>query len=149
MSIDVDVSTNGLRAPIGRARVMEIVRAVVRAERVKNALISITWLDRRSIARMNVTHLNHAGPTDVISFGFARATPRDPVVGDIYISPDVGRANAHARGGSVREEMVRLVVHGTLHVLGHDHPEDDGREQSPMWRTQERLVRRLIAAGTR
>ena len=46
----------------------------------------------------------------------------------------------------VREELARLVVHGTLHVLGHDHPEDDSRLRSPMWRRQERLLRRVLGA---
>jgi probable rRNA maturation factor len=40
----------------------------------------------------------------------------------------------------VREEIARLVVHGTLHVLGYDHPEDESRTASPMWRRQERLL---------
>jgi len=40
---------------------------------------------------------------------------------------------------SVREELARLVVHGTLHVLGHDHPAK-GREASAMWKRQERLL---------
>jgi probable rRNA maturation factor len=144
MSLDVDVSINGLRAPISRAAIADVVRTVLRAERAKNALISITFLDRAAIGRLNVKHLGHTGPTDVISFGFSRATPRDPVVGDIYIAPDVGRANARARHVPVREEMVRLVVHGTLHILGFEHPEDEGRETSAMWLRQERFVKRLM-----
>jgi probable rRNA maturation factor len=91
---------------------------------------------------LNRKHLGHAGPTDVISFGFSRPSRRDPVVGDIYIAPDVARRNARAAARPLREEIVRLVVHGTLHVLGYDHP-DAGREGSAMWRRQERLVTRL------
>jgi len=149
MSLDIDVSTNGRRVPVSRASIADAARAVLRAQRVRDALISITLLDRAAISRMNVAHLGHAGPTDVISFGFTRATARDPVVGDIYIAPDVARTNALARGVGVREELLRLVVHGTLHVLGHDHPEDESREDSPMWRVQERLVRRLVARTAR
>ena len=149
MSLDIDVSTNGHRVPASRATMIEASRAVLRAERVRNALVSITLLDRAGIARMNVQHLDHSGPTDVISFGFTRATADDPVIGDIYIAPEVARANAQARGVSVREELVRLVVHGTLHVLGHDHPEDESREQSVMWRTQERIVKRLMNRAVR
>jgi len=63
-----------------------------------------------------------------------------PVIGDIYIAPDVARANATRFGRGVREEFARLVVHGTLHVLGHDHPDGTERTASPMWRRQERLL---------
>ena len=42
------------------------------------------------------------------------------------------------------EEIARLVVHGVLHTLGYDHPENEGREASDMWRRQERLLRRLV-----
>lgn len=149
MSLDVDVSTNGVRVPLSRATMVDAARAVLRSQKVKHALVSITLLDRSRIARMNAEHLNHAGPTDVISFGFDRATPHDPVVGDIYLAPDVARENARLRGRPVREELVRLVVHGTLHVLGHDHPEDESREDSPMWRLQERIVKRVMTRDTR
>jgi probable rRNA maturation factor len=67
-------------------------------------------------------------------------------VGDVYIAPNVARRNARAHGRSVREELLRLVVHGVLHVVGHDHPEDDARYESPMWKRQERLLRTLGAA---
>jgi probable rRNA maturation factor len=147
MTLTVDVSLDGVRSPVGRARVGDIARSALRSERVKNALVSITFVDRRAIARLNAKHLAHAGATDVISFGFARATARDPVIGDVYICPEVGRANAKARRAPVREEIARLVVHGVLHVLGHDHPDGERREHSDMWRRQERIVRRAVGAG--
>ena len=143
MSLDVDVASGGARSPLSRQAIIEAARTTLRSERVRNALVSITLLDRAAIARMNRRHLGHAGETDVISFGFDRPSPADPVIGDIYIAPDVGRENARARRRPVREELTRLVVHGTLHVLGYDHPVGDDRERSPMWRRQERLVRRL------
>ncbi len=144
MSLDVDVSADGVRSPLGRAVIADVVRAALRAERVRHALISITLLDRRAMARLNRRHLDHAGATDVISFGFDRITPRDPVVGDIYISPDVARDHAREHGVGVRQEMTRLVVHGVLHVLGYDHPDGDARMQSAMWKRQERLLGRIL-----
>jgi probable rRNA maturation factor len=48
------------------------------------------------------------------------------------------------QGVSAQEELLRLVVHGTLHVLGHDHPESDARTKSPMWRKQERILARVV-----
>ena len=142
MSIAIDVATENVRVPLSRQAIARIAQATLRQERVRNALLSITLIDRRGIARLNRKHLGHTGATDVISFGFARATPTDPVIGDIYICPDVARENAKERRGSVRLELTRLVVHGVLHILGHAHP-DDEREGSAMWRRQERLVARL------
>jgi len=147
--MSVSVSTNGLRTALGRAAIADVARAALRAERVSNALVSITLLDRRAIARLNKAHLDHAGPTDVISFGFTRATPADPVIGDIYISPEVARDNATASGVTVREELTRLVVHGVLHILGYEHPESDERVESEMWKRQERVVRRLTRSRPR
>jgi probable rRNA maturation factor len=46
----------------------------------------------------------------------------------------------------VREELARLVVHGTLHVLGYVHPEGGTRTESAMWKRQERLLARALAA---
>jgi probable rRNA maturation factor len=149
MSLDVDVSTNGIRTPLGRAGIADAARSALRAEGVANALVSVTLLDRRAIARMNREHIGHAGPTDVISFGFDRATPRDAVIGDIYIAPDIARENARESGVTVREEMTRLVVHGTLHVLGYDHPEADDRERSAMWRRQERILKHFASRRSR
>ncbi len=143
MSLDVDVASENVRVSLGREAVRRIAVAALEAERVRHALLSITFVDRRAIARLNVRHLDHRGPTDVISFGFTRATRRDPVVGDIYICPDVAREHAHQRAVPVRQELMRLVIHGVLHVLGYDHPDGDTREQSAMWKRQEALVRRI------
>jgi probable rRNA maturation factor len=143
MSRAIDVSLDGVRIPIARDRVAAIADGVLRAERVPNALLSVAFVTRARIAALNRTHLGHAGPTDVISFGFSRATDDDPVIGDIYICPDVARAAATERGIGIREELARLVIHGTLHVLGYEHPETDARERSPMWKRQESLLARL------
>lgn len=143
MSIVVDVSADGTRIPLASARVKRVATAVLRAEGVRDALVSIAFVSAREIAQLNRRHLGHAGPTDVISFALGAGSDRSaahPVIGDIYIAPDVARANATRFGRGVREELARLVVHGTLHVLGHDHPGGPKRTASPMWRRQERLL---------
>src|SRR5438045_322649 len=137
MSLDVDVTTNGARSALGRAAIADVARLAPRGEHVRHALLSITLVDKRAMARLNQNHLGHRGPTDVISFGFRRATEGDPVVGDVYIAPEVARANARDAGVPVREEIARLIVHGVLHVLGYDHPYGTDRETSEMWRRQE------------
>ncbi len=147
MTRAVAVETGGTRIPISRDRVRRVAERVLRAEKVKDAMISIAFVSDRRIAALNAQHLGHRGPTDVISFGFAPTATGGPVVGDLYIAPAVARRNARVHGRGVREELLRLVVHGVLHVLGHDHPEDETRYTSPMWRRQERLLRAVMAAA--
>ena len=144
----IHVAVDGVTKPLSRARAQRVVEAVLRAEKVRSALVSVAFVSDRAIAALNQKHLGHRGPTDVISFGFERPTEVDPVVGDIYIAPGIGRKNARAGRTTVREELVRLLVHGTLHVLGYEHPEGGDRERSAMWRRQEQLVRRLAKPAT-
>lgn len=143
----VQVAAEEVRVAVALARVERVALAVLRAERVREAVVSVTFVSDRSMARLNWTHLGHRGPTDVISFGFAPAAKGAPVTGDIYIAPGVARTNALAHGAGIREELLRLVIHGVLHVLGHEHPEDEARYESRMWRRQERLLRNVMAAA--
>jgi probable rRNA maturation factor len=140
MSVAVHVSAEGVRLPIARERVSEIARRVLAAEGVREATLSITFLGTRAMAALNKKHLGQPGATDVISFGFSESGRRGPVIGDIYIAPDVARANARRYEAGIREEVARLVVHGVLHVLGYDHDEGERRVTSRMWRRQERLL---------
>jgi probable rRNA maturation factor len=129
---------------VSRARVSEAAIAALRAERVKNAMLSITFVGRAAVSELNRRYMRHHGPTDVISFGLQRSGKGGPVIGDIYICPEVARDNAKRQGVPIAEEVLRLVVHGTLHVVGHDHPTGPSRTTSPMWRRQERILARVL-----
>ena len=133
------MAVNGRRIPLPAARVRRVVAAVLRGER-RRARISITFLGRDAMRRLNAEHKGHDRPTDVLSFAL---TGPDGVVGDVYVCPWMARREAAARQIPVREELVRLVVHGTLHALGHVHPEGAGRTSSSMWRRQEQHVQAL------
>jgi probable rRNA maturation factor len=132
------------RLLVSRARVKETALAALGDERVKDAMLSITFVGRAAISELNRRYLGHRGPTDVISFGLERTGKRGAVIGDIYICPQVARDNAKRQGVPIGEEVLRLVVHGVLHVLGHDHPTGASRIASPMWRRQERILARVL-----
>jgi len=134
------VSVSGRRLPLSAALVRRVVEAVLRGER-RRALVSVTFLGRDAMRHLNGRHKGHDRPTDVLSF--AMADPAGTALGDIYVCSWVAEREARSRGIPVREELIRLVVHGTLHVLGHEHPEGEGRTVSPMWRRQERYVSAL------
>jgi probable rRNA maturation factor len=135
-----DVVVNGRRLPLSRALVRRVVQAVLRAER-HQALISVTFLGRDAMRRLNAEHKGHDHPTDVLTFSLRG--PAGESIGDIYICPWIARREARGRGIPLRKELIRLVVHGTLHALGLEHPEGAERTRSAMWRRQERYVEAL------
>src|SRR6185437_6412793 len=114
---------------------------------VGEALISVAFIRNSAIARMNREFLGHSGATDVITFeldGGSARSARAAILGDIYIAPGVARRNAIENGVGIREELTRLVVHGTLHVLGYTHAEGSHRTTGEMWRRQEEILAAIV-----
>jgi probable rRNA maturation factor len=134
------VVVSGRRLPLPAGVVRRVVEAVLAGER-RRALVSVTFLGRDRMRRLNAEYKAHDCPTDVLTFAMRDAQGR--TVGDVYVCPWVARREAKARGVPFREELIRLIVHGTLHALGRDHPEGAGRTRSAMWRRQERYVEAL------
>ncbi|MFI5240018.1 MAG: rRNA maturation RNase YbeY, partial [Gemmatimonadales bacterium] len=122
----------------------DIVRAVCQRERIKEALVSVAFVTNPRMARLNREFLGHRGATDVITFELhadgAKRNGGNAVIGDIYIAPKVAAVNAREQRVGIREELTRLVIHGTLHVLGYTHDEAATRMTGEMWRRQEDLV---------
>lgn len=116
------------------------MRAVLAGER-RRAVMSVTFLDRGAMRRLNRRYLDHDRATDVLAF--ALPGPDGALMGDLYVCPELAAQEARARAIPLREELVRLLVHGTLHLLGHDHPDGPGRTRSAMWRRQERYVKAI------
>ncbi len=91
--------------------------------------LTLTFVDRAEIAALNAEHLGKDGPTDVLSFPLDAEADADapsqrgvPVLlGDVVVCPAVAVDQAAAHAGTVDDEVALLVVHGVLHVLGHDH----------------------------
>jgi probable rRNA maturation factor len=133
-------------APVGRAEARALLRRAARAalyaEGVRGAELGITLLDDEGIADLNRRYLGHEGPTDVISFALHGA--EEAPVGDIYIGWDQALRQAATLGEPPAVELARLAIHGTLHILGYDHPEGTGRERSSMWNRQEEILQQVI-----
>ncbi|MGH9135172.1 MAG: rRNA maturation RNase YbeY [Ilumatobacteraceae bacterium] len=131
---------------IDAARWGALAEAVLRAEGATGEL-TLTFVDHDEIAALNAEHMGVGGPTDVLSFPLdaagAGGFPDDgsPVLlGDVVVCPAVAAATAPIHAGTLDDELALLVVHGILHVLGHDHA-DPGEAMVMRGRERDLLTR--------
>jgi probable rRNA maturation factor len=119
------------------------IREVFRRAGIQDGEISITFLDDPGIRDLNRDYLGRDHPTDVIAFTLNE--PGDPPLGDVYVGYLQARRQAAELGIHLDEELVRLAIHGALHVLGHDHPPGGGREKSEMFQLQEEVLNTVLS----
>lgn len=139
--VDAPRPANATRRALS-SLIRRAVRAVLAEESVADGEISVALVGDETMAAINAQWIGHEGPTDVISFPLYEGA--EPPVGDIYVGVAQAERQADRLGVDVAEEIARLAIHGTLHVLGHDHPTGEARTAAPMWRIQERLVREVM-----
>ncbi|HVP28379.1 MAG TPA: rRNA maturation RNase YbeY [Myxococcota bacterium] len=141
-----------LVAPPRRRDVPAFDRALLRrrASRALEALgqrgseLSVALVDDAAMAELNAAHRGKAGPTDVLSFSLlegAHAEQRGALLGDVVIA--LGVASRQARRGrrSLDDEIARLLIHGVLHLVGHDHERDD---EARRMRAEERRLWKAV-----
>ncbi len=109
--------------------------------------LSIVLTDDAQLHQLNRDYLGVDAPTDVLSFPASETDPETGAsyLGDVLISIPRAEAQAQSAGHPLEAEVQLLVVHGVLHLLGHDHaePEDKAR----MWAAQAQVLDKLGLAG--
>ena len=105
--------------------------------------LSIVLTDDARLRQLNRDYLGIDAPTDVLSFPASETDPETGAryIGDILISIPRAGAQADAAGHALESEVQLLVVHGVLHLLGHDHAEAE--EKARMWKAQAEILERL------
>jgi len=146
--------------PVDGLRWSRLAELVLAAEGVEGEVeVSILFVDEAHIADLNREFMGHEGPTDVLSFpldgvadaGTSGLTPplaqvapdlddQPLLLGDVVVCPAVAQRQATGHAGSYDDEVALLVVHGLLHLLGHDHATDAERD------TMQARERALLAA---
>jgi probable rRNA maturation factor len=139
--LEIQVS-GGSSAGVSKDWLRSAVSLVLQSAGLDDGEISLTLLDDDSIRELHRTYLGKDVPTDVISFALHEGD--EAVLGDVYVGYEQAAMQAAEAGISVEEELARLSIHGTLHVLGYDHPDTEARSSSEMFVLQEHLVRKLL-----
>jgi probable rRNA maturation factor len=123
-----------------------------RAARVLQALsrtrseLSVALVDDATIADLNSRYRGVSRPTDVLSFSLVEGEEKDlggNLLGDVVISVETAARQARRAHRGLDAEVARLLIHGTLHLLGHDHETDDAARAM---RAEERRLWRAIRA---
>ena len=109
----------------------------------KDAALSILLTDDNQIQSLNREYLGFDTPTDVLSFSVHE---RDPETGSLYlgeiiISIPYAAKQAQKNGHPLEAEVQLLIIHGVLHLLGHDHAESE--EKAQMWAAQAEILAHL------
>lgn len=124
-----------------------IVETLLAELQIHDADLGIHLVGATEMARVNWQFLQHEGSTDVITFDHlepgtgAAGNPVRPLHGELFVCVDDAVAQARQFKTTWQAEVVRYVVHGILHLTGHDDLKADLRRQ--MKRAENRLVRRL------
>jgi len=143
------LSTVHVNAPDPEAAPVSLLERAVRRtleeEGREEGEISVTLLPDDEIRAMNREHRGEDRTTDVLAF--ALHGEDEAPLGDVYVGVEQARRQAREAGVGWAEELVRLAIHGTLHVLGWDHPEGEERDGSPMFRRQEELVGKVLGSA--
>ncbi len=84
----------------------------------KIALLEINFVDLETIISVNSTYMKHNYPTDIVTLDFSAEIDR--LDSELFISYDVAKENAVKYKVTLNEELIRLIIHGILHVTGYD-----------------------------
>lgn len=128
-----------------RPRFVRRARAVLRAVGHAASELSVAFVDDDAIADLNQRDRGKPGATDVLSYSLLEgphADCRGALLGDVVISVDTAARQARRGRRSLDDECLRLLIHGVLHVLGHDHEDD---EEARRMRAEERRLWRAVS----
>ncbi len=100
--------------------------------------LAIVFMGANAMAKLNEQHLQHSGPTDIITFDYG--SPK-ALHGELIICPAIASENANTYCASLGREIARYIIHGILHLSGYDDKTPTQRRS--MKREENRLLRQL------
>lgn len=142
-------AASGQAPAVDVERLQRLALHVLADRRVPDAMeLSVLCVDAEDMAQLNGHHMGKQGPTDVLAFPMdlpGETLPGEPaILGDVVLCPAVAAQQAEDRNRPFHAELDLLLVHGILHLLGHDHAEPE--ERAEMFGLTDRLLASFAAA---
>ncbi len=101
-----------------KTAIKQWITSVVIKKKRKVGELNFVFCSDEFLLGMNKQYLNHNKYTDIITFDYSKEDKTLPIAGDIYISVDRVRDNAAKFNVAFEDELHRVIIHGTLHLLG-------------------------------
>ena len=145
MPVDLLRRATGRKIPSRRLK--RVAQVLLRLARREDAELSLVLIGNAEMQRLNARFRHKDYPTDVLSFPAANNLPTEArLLGDVIISVDKAAAQAKEQRRTFEQEMVTLLIHGIVHLLGYDH-ERSAREARRMRRLEKKMARQLCDLG--
>ena len=123
MSVNIRIFNDSGLKKLALSKVEKAVRRTLKGEGITKAEINIIYVNDADIKKINKKFLNHNNITDVISFKL----DENVIDGEIYIGTGRAKAQAEKFNVSLTKELMRLAVHGTLHLIGYEDDTENKR----------------------
>jgi rRNA maturation RNase YbeY len=125
--LKTDIFYDGVKYRLRNSRaVLKIIEKVIRDYKKPNGNLSIIFTTNDKILAINKEFLKHNYFTDVIAFDYSEGNNLN---GEVYISLDTVKDNAYNYKVSFREELLRVMIHGTLHICGFEDGSNEEKER--------------------
>lgn len=135
----IQVRNRQRRVRINRDSVVLFCAALLQSLNLQDRALSIAFISPRMMKKLNANYRNKNYATDVLSFSYDEEMVEGaPFLGEIVIASEFAANQAMHYGVPPELEFRKLLVHGTLHLMGYDHEADAGQ----MIQMQHRLMRR-------
>jgi probable rRNA maturation factor len=124
----IEINNQGTRS-LSPQRIRQLVELVLRDAGFIESEVSIAIVNDASIWELNRQYLDHDYATDVLSFRLDDATDAQQIEGEIVVSADTAERNAQQYGWTTDDELLLYVLHGALHLVGHDDANESQRRR--------------------
>jgi probable rRNA maturation factor len=139
----VEIAQRGTGKKLSTRKFKKIALTILELAAEKNAELSVALIGNVEMRKLNAKYRKKDYPTDVLSFPVEGIMPEETrLLGDVIISVDKAIEQARARGHSSEQELITLLIHGVVHLLGYDH-ERSARDARAMGRLEKRIYRQL------
>jgi probable rRNA maturation factor len=143
----VEIVQRGAGKKLPGRKIKKIALTILELVGEENAELSLALIGNREIKKLNARYRKKDYATDVLSFPVEGIILKETrLLGDVVVSVEKAAEQAKARGHSSEQELVTLLIHGVVHLIGYDH-ERSAREARAMRKVEKRIYRQLCERG--